>query len=170
MGWSSGISSSREDCRPGAYPTGMSYLFYYTKKNTKHKSRKITNTVCVCVCVYLHFHYSMKTLVDIPVQLQIAGVFVLTTYLQHKPNRLPLSTYIYVCLLTITSQLQKHTWNRENENSLTAIHRNILIQQISGITIHTSIWICYIQFVKQLYYIYMPVVDWTVASQEPIAE
>ena len=54
VGFPPGITSPREDCRswatpssdtpreviPGGNPTGMSYLFYYTKQNSKHKREK----------------------------------------------------------------------------------------------------------------------------------
>ena len=47
VGCTPGITSPREDCPgpgvesfPGAHPTGMSYLFYHTKQNTKHKRGK----------------------------------------------------------------------------------------------------------------------------------
>ena len=35
-----GRQSSRGEVIPGGHPTGMSYLFYYTEQNTKHKRGK----------------------------------------------------------------------------------------------------------------------------------
>ena len=42
---SAGITSPREDCPLRAYPTRMSYLFYYTEQNTKHKRGKLQTEI-----------------------------------------------------------------------------------------------------------------------------
>ena len=43
-----GVARGRQSSRGGVIPvehhTGMSYLFYYTEQNTKHKRGKMTNT------------------------------------------------------------------------------------------------------------------------------